>query len=586
VLRSLGQEELADECADKAGSLQPDSAQAKIALAAAQYDQGNIAEALETYREVMLTSTPSADARAAYAHALLADGRNEEAIEQLHRAVSLRDKDLAIRWALVMAPLKTVYKSETDRIASREAFARGLQEVREWYERTTGIESAFAAVGVSQPFLLAYHPQNNRELLSSYGRLCVDFMATLKAEAVKGAKKKPIVTPAAGDTSSSGRKLRLGVVAAHVGNHSVWIAITQGWLRNIDHERFDVHLFHLDGAAMPAGADARASADIQLFVAHFDAGPRDLAGWIQAVKDADLDVILYPEIGMHANTLKLACLRLAPVQAAAWGHPETTGLPTIDLYISATAIEPAGAAENYTERLVTLPNLGVYAEPLKPEIRVPSLRALRLPSDEPLLLCPGMPFKYGPRFDEVWVQIARQLGKKRLFRRGGGRLVFFKGLGEARNGMLERRLRATFDSGGLDFDAHVRFVPTLERPDFFGLMRQAVLMLDTPGFSGFNTAIQAIECGLPVLAFEGELMRGRLASGVMRQLDLPQLVATGAEEFVKKAVDLAQDPDALKVLREKIAARRDALFHDVAPVRALESCLIDAVASARTPTTP
>ena len=572
--RSIGEEDLADKYADKAASLKPDSPGAMVALAAAQQDQGRFAEAIESYRKLLLMGTPSADVRAAYAHALLVDERNDEAIEQLQRAIALKDKDLAIRWALVMAPLRTVYESESARAASREAFAKGLRDVKEWYEQTSGIESAFKAVGVIQPFLLAYHPYNNRELLSRYGELCTAFMSTLPAPAGTTTKTKRV--SAQGSAVGGERKLRLGIVSAHVRNHSVWNAITKGWLQNLDRNRFEVYLFHLDATADAETSEARE------FVVQFEDRPRDLSGWIQSIKGAELDAILYPEIGMHTLTLRLACLRLAPVQATSWGQPETSGLPTIDLYFSAAALEPAGAASNYTERLVTLPNLGVYVEPLAPEIRTPSLRALKLPSDEPLLLCPGTPFKYAPEHDQVWVQIARQLGRRTLFRRSaGGRLVFFRIHGEERTKLLINRLRAAFDAGGLDFDSHVCFVPALERPDYFGLMQQSAFMLDTLGFSGFNTAIQAIECGLPVLAFEGEFMRGRLASGILRQLDLSELVATSTAEFVQKAVELAKDADRRKALQAKLIERREQLFHDPTPVRALESSLLEAVENAR-----
>jgi predicted O-linked N-acetylglucosamine transferase (SPINDLY family) len=388
----------------------------------------------------------------------------------------------------------------------------------------------------------------------------------------------PAVTPNSSEVlglPGDARRVRLGVVSAHVRNHSVWNALTKGWLRNLDRDRFEVHLFQLD-----ATADAETSAARGL-VAHLEDRPRDFTAWVQTIQGAGLDVILYPEIGMHALTLKLACLRLAPVQAATWGHPETTGLPTIDLYISAAGIEPDRAVENYTERLVTLPNLGVCVEPLAPEVRALDLRALKLPRNEPLLLCAGTPYKYAPQYDDVWVRIAKQLGRKTLFRRsGGGRLVFFRTHGEERNRLLETRLRAAFDASDLDFDAHVSFVPALARPEFFALMRRSALLLDTLGFSGFNTAIQAIECGLPVVGFEGEFMRGRLASGILRQLDLPELVARTPEEFVRKAVELIQEPQSRKALQAAIVERRDRLFHDLAPVRALESCLLEAVRNA------
>jgi len=184
----------------------------------------------------------------------------------------------------------------------------------------------------------------------------------------------------------------------------------------------------------------------------------------------------------------------------------------MDLYISAEALEPHNACGNYSERLLTLPNLGVYVEPLKPVSAKSGLRSLSLPTNEPILLCPGAPFKYSPLYDEVWVAIAKRL-RKRLFRRNsGGRLVFFRSRSETIDRMLEARLRTAFERASVEFDEHVSIIPNLDRARFFGLMRESALMLDTLGFSGFNTAIQSIECELPVLAYEGEFMRGRLAS--------------------------------------------------------------------------
>jgi protein O-GlcNAc transferase len=102
-------------------------------------------------------------------------------------------------------------------------------------------------------------------------------------------------------------------------------------------------------------------------------------------------------------------------------------------------------------------------------------------------------------------------------------------------------------------------------------------MLDTLGFSGFNTALQAVECGLPMLAHEGKFMRARLASAIMRRLELPQLVADSDDEFIAKAVQLAGDAENRGHLSQQIATRRDILFRDLEPVRALERCLSDAI---------
>ena len=94
-----------------------------------------------------------------------------------------------------------------------------------------------------------------------------------------------------------------------------------------DRSRFSLHLFYTgatrDGETLYA--ESRADSFVQ------NAG--DLREWVDAIVEKRIDVLIFPEVGMVPMTTKLACLRLAPTQVAAWGHPETTGLPTIDYYL-------------------------------------------------------------------------------------------------------------------------------------------------------------------------------------------------------------------------------------------------------------
>jgi predicted O-linked N-acetylglucosamine transferase (SPINDLY family) len=570
ALTAIGQNERAGQCESRAASLQPNSPAALDASAKAKFEQARIADAAESYRRGLSAAPPSVDMLLSYSHTLMANGLIDEALEQLNAASALDRNNLTVRWALAIGQLKPVYGSEPEVFAARRAFAKSLDDIKRWYENTPHVAAPYRTVGTVQPFYLTYQHYNNRELLKKYGALCATFMGTLPRR-VPGTKRRcadPVDPPA-------GRKLRLGVVSAHIRDHSVWNAVTKGWLQNLDRTRFDIQIFHLSATVDPETEAAMASVD------HFDNRPKDVAGWVEAIVARELDVILYPEIIMDPLTVQLASLRLAPVQAVSWGHPETSGLPTVDLYLSARAFEPPGAAENnYSEKLIMLPNLSVYLEPLNIRDADPELGSLRLPANEPLLLCPGQPFKYAPQYDEVWVQIARGLQRRTVFRkRSAGRLVFFRSHDNVSDRTLEKRLRAAFGREAVDFDAHVSIIPFLDHERFFGLMRRSALMLDTLGFSGFNTALRAIECDLPVLAFEGEFLRARLASAIMHEIELPELVATSAGDFVQKAVALAKRPDRLAELRAKIIERRSGLFRNLRPVRALERCLIEAAAN-------
>jgi predicted O-linked N-acetylglucosamine transferase (SPINDLY family) len=71
-------------------------------------------------------------------------------------------------------------------------------------------------------------------------------------------------------------------------------------------------------------------------------------------------------------------------------------------------------------------------------------------------------------------------------------------------------------------------------------------------------------------------MRGRLASGILKQMGLSELIAHTEEDYVALAVKLARDAEYREHIRSRIAASRHVLFEDVAPIRALEDFLLKA----------
>jgi len=544
-----------DEALSHGAALGGTSVQRLVALATAQFAQGQVEASIETYARAVAMPGATAAAFLGHGNALMANGDAEAAARQYARAVELDPEDAHARFALAISPLRAVYDDAAQMEASRRAFARAIAELDAWCTPARAVAAARVA-GVSQPFYLAYHPVDLRPLLAPYGRLLSRLMASVKVPAPS--HDQPLAPLRA-------RRLRVGFASAQVREHSVWNAITRGWVHQLDPARFEVTVFHLERTSDAETARARRAA------ANFVDTPTSLAGWVSAIVDAELDVLVFPEIGMHPLTTRLASMRLAPVQAATWGHPQTTALPTIDVYFSAQALEPPQGAAHYTERMIALPGVGAYMAPLRPTSAPPDFARLGLRADEPLLLCPGTPFKYTPSSDAAWVEIAR-----RLQARGSGRLVFFRSHRAGMTNRLEQRLRRAFAASGVDHDRTVAWIPTLPREQFFGLMKQATLMLDTIGFSGFNTAAQALECDLPVIAFEGEFMRGRLASGPLRLIGLDELVADSIPAFADIALRVVDD-DALRLrLKREIAARRARLFEDTASVRAFEDALLEA----------
>jgi predicted O-linked N-acetylglucosamine transferase (SPINDLY family) len=245
-------------------------------------------------------------------------------------------------------------------------------------------------------------------------------------------------------------------------------------------------------------------------------------------------------------------------------------LPTIDHYLSAEYLEPVDAQDSYTENLVRLPHLGSWFEPSQVQAIPPDLDRFGIDASHPVLLCPGTPFKYAPEYDWVLTEIARKVGRCRF--------VFFTHSVRNMSETLHRRLEGAFIKAGLQPGDYVTFVPWQTRPAFYGWLQRADIFLDTIGFSGFNTAMQAVECAAPIVTREGRFMRGRLASGILKRMGLQELVARSEEDYIRLAARLACDSDYRASIRDLIGKSRSILFLDIVPVRAFEDFLQAAAA--------
>jgi hypothetical protein len=112
---------------------------------------------------------------------------------------------------------------------------------------------------------------------------------------------------------------------------------------------------------------------------------------------------------MDPATCALAALRLAPLQIAGWGHPVTTGLPTMDLFVSGELLEGQGAERHYREKLIRLPGTGVYTELAAIE-PLPWQGPESSPDVVRFTLC-HQPIKFDPLDDVILTRIAKAVGR-------------------------------------------------------------------------------------------------------------------------------------------------------------------------------
>lgn len=550
TLNSLLRHEEALIFLDKAIKVNPN-------LAEAWSNKGTSLDGLMRYEEALAHYDKAISLRHDYADAYYNRGnalkelaKFTESRTSYQQALNYESNHFSARWGLALSHIPSILDCNDDVDSIRENFLLSLQDLDTWLIDDR-LDDAYTGVGSSQPFYLAYQERNNKSLISRYGDICHKamhrFQSNLKNIEIHAYKQLR-------------KKIRIGIVSDHIRNHSVWNAITKGIVHNVNLEKFEIHIFYLGSTQDSETEEAK------LVASSFTQNKTSLLDWVQSIKNKEVDALIYPEIGMHALTCQLANLRLAPTQAVLWGHPETTGLPTIDYFISAESFESELAQDNYREKLVKLPNLGCFYGGKKINPMAFDLAQFNLNSNAPLLICPGTPFKYAPEFDWIIVEIAKQVADCQF--------VFFESDGKRHVSLLlEKRLLKAFKESNLDGAKYIKFIPWQTSENFYSLMKKADVFIDTIGFSGFNTALQAIECDLPIVTREGLFMRGRLASGILKRMQLPELVAGNADEYISLVVKLALDKEYSTSIKKRIINNKAILFDDLEPIRALEDFL-------------
>ncbi|MEJ0005159.1 MAG: tetratricopeptide repeat protein [Steroidobacteraceae bacterium] len=537
------------EFADRALQINPDLAEAHTLRAGALRHLHRLAEARACIDRALAADPAYVDGwcnRGVIAHE---SGDIAAAIDSYRRALALDPHCMRARVRLLSAQIPAVPESPDDGARARAAFENELRLFEEWLESAVLRESDAFTAARQQLFYLTYEEISNRALLRSYRQATAEQLA--RASRPVAAVPKP--------SRRNSCRHRVGFVSAHVYDHSVFNAILQGWLKGLDRSRFNLTLFNVGLRADVLTQTASSLID------QMESGPRSHADWVASIRGHDLDTLIYPEIGMDETTLALAHLRLAPRQCVSWGHPETSGLPTIDYFLSGEAFEPPWAEDHYTEKLIRLPNLGVQLERPATVAQRVDLGALNIFRTGPVYVCPGVPFKYRPQNDQVLVDIAQRLGVCTF--------VFFAHEHIELSNRLMMRLAAIFRRSNLDPDRFIVMIPWQPRSAFLGLLRQADVYLDTIGFSGFNTLMQAVQAGLPCVTYDGRFMRGRLGAGILRQLGITELIAPTRAEYIERAVRLGKDASYRAQVRQRIAAAEPSLYADATPLEGLSTWL-------------
>jgi predicted O-linked N-acetylglucosamine transferase (SPINDLY family) len=455
--------------------------------------------------------------------------RDVEAAAAMDRVLALAPDNWHARWDRMQHPPSLVYP---DAAAEDDYVARWTTELARFEEEAARSPRHAAALAecaaLSTNFHLHYLVEQPLPLQRRYAAL----IERCAAAAVPG-----LAPPA----RPPRRRPRIGFVSAHWRDHTV-AKLFGELLRHADRDRHEVVLIPLD--TEPAAVDPRLRAAADLTVD----GLGDAGRALGVVHELACDALVHADIGMHPLSQWLAAFRLAPFQAMLWGHPVSSGFAAIDAFLSSDAMEPADAAAHYAETLHRLPRLGTcYGRPTlspAPCGLAPDPRKRRY-------LVAQSIHKQRPGGDAVLAEIAAA--------DPAAEIVLMSHQAPWIAERLLARVRRAFAARELD-PARVIQLPRLSAAAFLDAGRLADLVLDTRDWSGGNTTLELAAIGVPTLTLPGRTLRSRHGLAINTLLELPEWIATDADDFRRRALAHAADRDGRAALRHRVRAQAATLF--------------------------
>jgi len=599
ILLTQNQVDAAIEAYEKALSLKPrdpdilnnlgiafeaknDKVQAAIYFGYSFYRQGNYQEAIVHYQKFLETQTGDIALYVALADCYKCLNQYSEVIKIYREAINLYPTaewlyfNLALAWqefgdtkqsiavlteALQKLPdnlmlqlhqklmLPIIYDTPEEIEFYRKRFIQCLDAlVRQTkLDSPEAIGKALIGIGYNTTFYLQYQGKNDLNQQKQYGQFVHEVMAANYPNWAKPLSKFSI---------NAGEKIRVGYISANLRNQTVG-KLMLGWIKNHNRQDFEIYCYH---TGRPVD---RITRQYQLYSDAFHHVPDDLEAVCKQIVEDRLHILVFPDIGMDFNTNQIAGLRLASTQCVSWGHPITTGLPTIDYYLSSELMEPDNAQEHYSEQLICLPNIGICYE--KPEIpKETKPRSEFQLRDEAIvyLSCQSL-FKYLPQYDYIFAAIAQQVPQAQFafLSHHSSKHITEK---------FRQRLQRAFAHFNLDSEDYCVFLPRQDWLGYASLNAVSDIYLDTLSWSGGNTTLEAIACNLPVVTCPGEFMRGRHSYGILKMLGVTETIAQTEAEYIDIAVRLVMDSAWRNSIVQRMREHHANLYDDKTCVAALE----------------
>ncbi len=453
-----------------------------------------------------------------------------------------------------------VVENEASIRPKRAAAIRAMRKAKRIIQKANLSDLISSTYFSLPPFFSAYELEGDYWFQRAYYSLSKTITTKLLAEPLGGCQNER-TEHTAPTCSGSKRKVKILFITQFSTNHSgvrgMW-----GLVCRLPKDEFDITYVQVNEADARPQVEALSNVkyeNIQVTDATFKTVFRRL-------KFNNADVIIYPELGMSQPVWMLSTHKLAPLVLMGWGHPVTSGGNSVDYFVTSRFMEPETNDKHYAERTLVLPGTGVDLDPLEePSGTEEFKRRHKLP--QKFYVCVQSLFKLHPKFDDYYTTLIGITDAP---------LYLIGSVSEIENRLLRDRWEKSYErqfKRPIEPDK-VNFLPRLTAVEFRLLLKLAYLNIDSVGWSGGFTTLDAISVGCPTLTVRGTCLRGNHSVAYLNAIGgLEKLICESCEVAVSVFRTLDQNEPLRNDLSQQVYCHRNMAFVNKRATLAFEEFL-------------
>ena len=268
----------------------------------------------------------------------------------------------------------------------------------------------------------------------------------------------------------------------------------------------------------------------------------------RTVANDDIDILVDMQGFMVNNFTNLLLQKPAPIQMHWLGYPGTLGLSTIDYLVADDILIPSKSQKYYREKIAYLPHLYQSNNPEFIQTEQYVKRGFfKLPEDKFIFTHFNSDYKLDRKTWFEWMDILKQTKDS---------ILVFTVLTSGTNDLFIKQLICDSILKGVE-NGRVIYLPKADRHQHFNRLQLFNLGLDTFRVNGHTTNADLVCAGVPFITCTSETYHNRVAKSILHELDLPDLVCTTFDQYKKKAIELASNPDYYASVKAKVIENRN-----------------------------